>query len=42
MSTDVNALQELTALESAAAQEKNLLCCMTWTVPGCHTSFVST
>ncbi|MDR8414102.1 ALQxL family class IV lanthipeptide [Nonomuraea sp. 3-1Str] len=41
MSTDVAALQELPAAENAEAQEKTV-CCMTWTVPGCQTSFVST
>ncbi|WP_281429087.1 hypothetical protein [Nonomuraea guangzhouensis] len=41
MPTDVNALQELAPQENAGAQEK-AICCMTWTVPGCQTSFVST
>ncbi|WP_222853325.1 ALQxL family class IV lanthipeptide [Fodinicola acaciae] len=39
--TAVDALQELPATESDGLWE-NSLCCMTFTVPGCNTSMIST
>ncbi|MFI6744339.1 ALQxL family class IV lanthipeptide [Nonomuraea sp. NPDC050451] len=41
MTTDVAALQELTAQEGDDVQV-NAVCCITWTIPGCGMSWVST
>ncbi len=41
MTTDVAALQELIAREGDAVRA-DPICCITWTVPGCQTSLVST